>query len=91
MKATTGLLGPPQVLPLALSLILWTLPITLGPLQQTAGMQEQLLQQLHGLALVGHCFLVCIVALRNHRACMLDSAPLCTEQLSCTLALHQGL
>ncbi len=54
MKATAGLLGPPQVLALALSLVLWTLLMTLGPLQRTAEMQEQLLQQLHGLALVSH-------------------------------------
>ncbi len=54
MKATAGLLGPPQVLPLAQSLVLWTLLMTLGPLQRTAEMQEQLLQQLPGLALVSH-------------------------------------
>lgn len=54
MKATVGLLGLLQVLALALSLVLWTLLMTLAPLQQTAEMQEQLLQQLHGLALVSH-------------------------------------
>ena len=54
MKATAGLLGPPQVLALARSPVLWTLRMILGPLQQTAEMQEQLLHQLHGLALVSH-------------------------------------
>ncbi len=39
---------------MACSLVLWTLLMTLGPLQRTAEMQEQLLQQLQGSLLLSY-------------------------------------